>query len=109
VADQYEDTIERYVRYQDHLAATGQLSGYEAKLYRLRRRQELLWKLLLDETVESLAPLCSADPVAELRQAVAAATGAAPALVTEEVDRVLALGALEARPGPEGVRFAWTE
>jgi hypothetical protein len=68
-----------------------------------------LWKLLLDETVESLAPLRSADPVAELRLAVAAATGAAPALVAEEVDRVLALGALAAQPGPDGVRFAWTE
>src|SRR5690606_32241568 len=43
VADAYEDTIERYVRYQDHLFATGQLTGYERKTYLRRRRQTLLW------------------------------------------------------------------
>ena len=47
--------------------------------------------------------------MAELRAAVAEHSGDDPALVSEEVDRVLALGALAARPGPDGVRFAWTE
>ena len=31
VADEYEETIERYVRYQDHLYATGQLRGLRAE------------------------------------------------------------------------------
>jgi len=109
VSDAYEDTIRGYYRYQDHLHEQGALSGYELQGYLRRRRQTLLWKLLLDDAVESFAPFRSEDPVAELRVAVAEHSGDDPALVSEEVDRVLALGALAARPGPDGVRFAWTE
>ncbi len=65
VSDAYEDTIERYVQYQDHLVATGQLSGYELKTYLRRKRQTLLWKLLLDEVIESL-PALHGDAPAEL-------------------------------------------
>jgi radical SAM superfamily enzyme YgiQ (UPF0313 family) len=108
VSDAYEDTIERYVRYQDHLYETGQLSGYELKTYQRRRRQELLWKLLLDEVIESLPPL-GPDPVASLKRHVAEASGARPALVDVELDRVLALGALVADATPEGVRYRWAE
>jgi anaerobic magnesium-protoporphyrin IX monomethyl ester cyclase len=108
VADAYDETIERYVRYQDHLFAAGQLSGYERKTYLRRRRQSLLWKLLLDETIEALPPQ-PGDGAAGLRAGVAAATGADPALVGEEIGRVLALGALLPEPGPQGVRWRWAE
>jgi radical SAM superfamily enzyme YgiQ (UPF0313 family) len=108
VSDAYEDTIERYVRYQDHLHATGQLSGYELKTYQRRRRQTLLWKLLLDEVVESL-PALRGDATAGLKGHVAQATGAEPAVVAEEVDRVVALGALVGDETPEGVRWRWAD
>ena len=85
VADEYEETIERYVRYQDHLYKAGQLSGYELKMYLRRRRQTLLWKLLLNETIEAL-PAFRNDPVAELHGAVAEATGS-PGRLRELRDR----------------------
>ena len=108
VADAYEETIERYVRYQDHLFANDQLQGYEKKMYVRRRRQSLLWKMLLDDVVEAL-PAYRGDAVQGLKQAVMEATKSAPAVVDEEIDRVLALRALAPRETPEGVRFAWTE
>jgi radical SAM superfamily enzyme YgiQ (UPF0313 family) len=107
VADAYEAAVERYLAYQDHLFDGGRLGGYERKTYLRRRRQGLLWQLLLEEVVESLPPFGVA-PVAGLKAAVAEATRAKPALVDEEVDRLLSLGALVARPGPDGTRFAWT-
>jgi radical SAM superfamily enzyme YgiQ (UPF0313 family) len=108
VSDAYEDTIERYVEYQDYLVKTGQLSGYELKTYRRRKRQSLLWKLLLDEVVESL-PALQGDAQAELTRHVIEATAAEPALVAEEVARVLALGALVADQTAEGTRYRWAE
>ena len=54
VADEYEETMERYMRYQDYLFAQGKLEGYEKKMYLRRRRQSLLWQLLLTDTIESL-------------------------------------------------------
>jgi radical SAM superfamily enzyme YgiQ (UPF0313 family) len=108
VADEYESTIARYVAYQDALYASGKLTGYELKMYVRRRRQELLWKLLLEEVVEA-QPAFGAEPVAALKTALASATGAKPAFVDTEVDRAIALGALVARRGPEGTRFAWSE
>jgi radical SAM superfamily enzyme YgiQ (UPF0313 family) len=108
VADEYEATMERYLRYQDWLFAQGRLEGYERKMYLRRRRQSLLWQLLLGDTIESL-PAFAGDAPRELAQAVAAATGAAPEFVAEEMSRVLALGALVARPTPAGVRYAWSE
>jgi radical SAM superfamily enzyme YgiQ (UPF0313 family) len=109
VADAYDATIERYRAYQDHLFAEGRLAGYERKTYLRRRRQELLWKLLLDDVVESLPPFSSGDPVTELKEAVAAATGAKPDFAGAEVDRLLALGALGPETRAGGVRFAWAE
>jgi radical SAM superfamily enzyme YgiQ (UPF0313 family) len=108
VADEYESTIERYVRYQDYLFQSGQLSGYEKKMYLRRRRQTLLWKLLLDDVVESLRPFRD-DPVAQLKLAVHEATATAREVVDEEIDRVLALGALVRRDTPAGARFDWAE
>jgi radical SAM superfamily enzyme YgiQ (UPF0313 family) len=108
VADAYDATIERYRAYQDHLFAAGRLEGYERKTYLRRRRQELLWKLLLDDVVEALPPFRE-DPVGELKQAVVAATGAKPEFADAEVDRLLALGALGPVTGAEGVRFAWAD
>ena len=108
VSDAYESTIERYVEYQDHLVATGQLSGYELKTYRRRKRQSLLWKLLLDEVIETL-PALRGDAPAELTRHVIEATGAQPAIVAEEVARVLALGALVSDATAEGVRYRWAE
>jgi radical SAM superfamily enzyme YgiQ (UPF0313 family) len=108
VSEQYEDTIARYVRYQDHLFATGQLSGFELKTYLRRRRQTLLWKLLLDETVEGL-PALRGDAAAELKRHVARTHGEPEKLVDEEIDRVLALGALRAEPEAGGTRFRWAE
>jgi hypothetical protein len=108
VADAYDDTMERYLRYQDHLFATDRLQGYERKMYLRRKRQSLLWKLLLDDVVEGL-PALRADPVGELAAAVVEAAGVAPAFAREELERVLALGALVRSEGPDGARFAWAE
>jgi len=109
VADEYDETMERYLKYQDYLFAQGKLVGFEKKMYLRRRRQSLLWKLLLDDVVEGLRPFQSANPVSELKPALALATGGLPSVVSEEVDRVLALGALVPQATPDGVRFAWTE
>jgi radical SAM superfamily enzyme YgiQ (UPF0313 family) len=108
VADEYEQTMERYLRYQDHLFAQGKLEGYERKMYLRRRRQSLLWQLLLNDTIESLPPFQS-DPARELEAAVAAATGVEQGVVAEEISRVLALGALVPCTSPDGVRYAWSE
>jgi radical SAM superfamily enzyme YgiQ (UPF0313 family) len=108
VADEYDQTMERYLRYQDHLFATGQLQGYERKMYLRRQRQSLLWKLLLEDVVESLPPF-GADPVGELKRAVTETAGVQPEFAAQEIDRVLALGALVARGGPDGTRFVWAE
>src|SRR5215831_8957496 len=108
VADEYETTMERYLRYQDGLYKNGNLSGYELKMYLRRHRQALLWKLLLNDTIEGL-PAFRNDPVAELRAAVVEATGVRPEFASAELDRVLALGALRGTPTPDGTRFAWTE
>ncbi|HZO08876.1 MAG TPA: radical SAM protein [Myxococcota bacterium] len=108
VSDAYESTIERYRAYQDQLFAAGRLEGFERKSYLRRRRQELLWKLLLDEVIEGLPPLAGPG-VAGLKQAIAGATGAKAELVDEEVDRLVALGALVERSGAEGTSFAWAE
>jgi len=108
VADSYDETMERYLRYQDHLFRTDQLPVYEKKMYLRRRRQKLLWKILLDDLVESL-PAYRQNPVAELKHAVAEGTATDATVVGEEIDRVLALRALVAQETPEGTRFAWTE
>jgi len=108
VSDEYDATMEKYMKYQDWLYAQGKLEGFEKKMYLRRRRQSLLWKLLLDDVVEGFAPF-QEDPVAELKRAVAEATGTAADVAAEEVDRVLALGALEGQRTADGTRFAWTE
>ena len=109
VADAYEDGIARDRTYQDHLYAQGQLEGYELRSYLRRRRQSLLWKLLLDDAVDTFAPFRSSDPQSELERAVADHTGADSTVVAEEMRRVVELGALTPQPGPDGVRFTWTE
>ncbi len=109
VSDEYENTIDRYRDYQDVLYAKGALSGYELQMYLRRRRQSLLWRLLLDDAVDTFAPFSPADPVRALERAVVEHTGEEPAFVAQEVDRVLTLGALTPQTGPEGVRFAWTD
>jgi radical SAM superfamily enzyme YgiQ (UPF0313 family) len=108
VADRHQETMERYLRYQDHLNETGQLEGYEQKVYLRRRRQSLLWKLLLGDVIEGFVPFRD-DPVAELERAVAEATGVDPDYAAAEVQRVLDLGALAPRETPEGTRFEWLE
>jgi radical SAM superfamily enzyme YgiQ (UPF0313 family) len=108
VADTYEQKIERYLQYQHWLYANDRLEGYEKKVYLQRRRQSLLWKLLLEDLIEGL-PAFRRDPLGELRSAVVEATGAAPGYVSAELERVLALGALVRRETPEGARFAWAE
>ena len=57
VADEYDETMERYMRYQDYLFAQDKLEGYERKMYLRRRRQSLLWQLLLNDTIEGAAGL----------------------------------------------------
>ena len=108
ISDAYEDTIERYVEYQEHLFATDQLQGYEKKTYLRRKRQTLLWKLLLDEVIESL-PAFPGDGIAELKTHVAAAAGVPADFASGEVDRVLELGALVGDATREGTRFRWAE
>jgi radical SAM superfamily enzyme YgiQ (UPF0313 family) len=109
VADEYEETMERYMRYQDYLFAQGKLEGYEKKMYLRRRRQSLLWRMLLDELVEELPALPEAGAEEALAEHVVAKTGVAPEVVREELARVQALGALVREPVPSGVRFAWAE
>jgi radical SAM superfamily enzyme YgiQ (UPF0313 family) len=108
VADEYDELMERYLRYQDHLYETGKLSGYEKKIYLRRRRQSLLWKLLLEDEVEGFAPF-RVDPVAELTEAVSEATGVERGYAASEVQRLLDLGALLPRETPEGTRFEWSD
>ncbi len=108
VADEYDSLFSRYLDYQHVLFAQGKLCGYEKKGYLRRRRQSLLWKLLLDDVVEGFAPF-GAEPVAALKSAVVDATASPADLVSEEIDRVLALGALAPRTSAQGTRFAWTE
>ncbi|HVP31820.1 MAG TPA: radical SAM protein [Myxococcota bacterium] len=108
VSDEYDATMEKYMKYQDWLFAQGKLEGFEKKMYLRRRRQSLLWKLLLDDVVEGFAPF-RAEPVSELKRAVSEATATAADVVDAEVDRVLALGALAREETPQGTRFAWTE
>ena len=109
VADEYDTTMERYLRYQDHLFATNQLQGYELKTYHRRKRQSLLWKLLLDDAVESFPAFPPASARSELKKRVSEATGTDAGLVEVEVDRVLELGALVPDSGPEGLRYRWAE
>jgi hypothetical protein len=108
VADEYDETMERYMRYQDYLFAQNKLAGYELKMYLRRRRQSLLWQLLLNDTIEGL-PAFRGDAPRELEQAVATATGVAADVAVEEMSRVLALGALVGERTSEGVRYAWSE
>src|SRR5262245_40314134 len=108
VADEYDSTMEKYLKYQDWLFAQDKLEGYERKMYLRRRRQSLLWHLLLNDTIESL-PAFRSDAPGELAQAVAEATGSAPEVAAEEMARVLALGALVPQTTPDGVRYAWSE
>lgn len=109
VSDAYEDTIQRYLLYQDHLFAAGKLAGYERKIYLRRRRQSLLWKLLLDEVVESLPSFPEREARAGLASGVARAAGVDAALASEEMERVVALGALVAERAGEGVRWRWAD
>ena len=110
MADEYEETMERYMRYQDYLFAQGKLEGYEKKMYLRRRRQSLLWKLLLDDAIESLPAVPRANPERELeRRGRRGDRRRAARYAAEEMARVLELGALVREPAPEGVRFAWTE
>jgi radical SAM superfamily enzyme YgiQ (UPF0313 family) len=109
VADEYEEIFSRYLLYQDHLFATGQLEGYELKTYLRRKRQTLLWRLLLDEVVESLAPQRAGDAVAALKRHVAEVTERPAEFVSDELDRVLALGALVPETTAAGVVYRWAE
>lgn len=108
VADEYEDAIERYRAFQDRLYAEGRLSGYEEKMYVRRRRQALLWKLLLEEVVEEL-PALPDDGADVLASHVATATGVDLRLARDEMRRVLDLGALVSERAPDGVRWRWAE
>jgi radical SAM superfamily enzyme YgiQ (UPF0313 family) len=108
VYDEYDSLFSRYLEYQHWLYAQGKLEGYEKKMYLRRMRQSLLWKLLLDDVVEGL-PAFGPNPVAELKAAVVQATANPPDRVSEEIDRVLALGALTSQQTSAGTRFAWSE
>jgi radical SAM superfamily enzyme YgiQ (UPF0313 family) len=108
MADEYDQTMQRYLRYQDHLFANGQLRDHELKTYLRRRRQSLLWRLLLDETIEAMEPV-QGDALSQLKSHVSQATGTDPDVVDQEIDRILALGALVADSTDEGVRYRWAE
>lgn len=107
VSDAYERAVETYLAYQDGAFAAGELQGYELKTYRRRRRQEILWRLLLEEVIEGLPAFVDGAPVAALKRAIADATRMKPALVDEEVDRLLSLGALLKHPEAGATRFGW--
>jgi len=108
VADAQEQTVQRYLSYQDWLYDNDRLEGYEKRSYQRRRRQSLLWKLLLGEVIEGL-PAFRSNPLEQLKSAIVKQAGPAPELAGAELDRVLALGALVQRKTSEGVRFAWAE
>lgn len=108
VVDEYDETIERYLRYQDLLYENDKLEGYEKKMYLRRRRQSLLWKLLLDDMVEGFGAL-PGEPLSALSKAVAEATGVAASFAETEMERVLALGALVPRTTPDGTLFEWSD
>ncbi len=108
VHEEYDNLFARYLEYQHFLYAQGKLEGFEKQMYLRRLRQSLLWKLLLDDVIEGL-PAFGANPVAELEAAVAQATATPAERVSEEIARVLALGALTAERTPAGTRFAWAE
>jgi len=108
VADEYDATMQRYLAYQDWLYTEDRLPPYEKKLYLRRKRQSLLWKLLLEDAVESF-PAFGASPVEGLKRAVAEAAGVDRAFCDGEVDRVLALGALVPEATPQGTRYRWAE
>jgi hypothetical protein len=77
-------------------------------MYLRRLRQQLLWKLLLDDVVEGF-PAFRGDAVAGLVSAVADAASVKPEFAAAELDRVLALGALVREETAQGTRFAWSE
>ena len=108
VADAHEQTMQRYLSYQDWLHANDQLEGYEKTAYLRRRRQSLLWKLLRDDVIEGL-PAFGPGALGELEATVVQATGATPELARSELKRVIELGALVRRETPDGARFAWAE
>ena len=108
VADEYDAALAGYVAWQDSLYAAGELEGYELKTYLRRQRQALLWKILLHDVIEGL-PAYPTEPRGGLEAGIAAATGAKPELVNEEVERLLALGALVPLGEPGGTRYAWSE
>ena len=108
VIDEYDETMERYLRYQDLLYENDKLEGYEKKMYLRRHRQSLLWKLLLDDVVEGFGAL-PGEPHAALTEAVSEATGVTAAYAGAEMQRVLELGALVPRTTPEGTVFEWSE
>ena len=108
MSDEYDQTMQRYLLYQDYLFSAGRLEGRERETYLRQRRQSLLWRLLLDETIESMLPARS-DALRELKAHVVHATEAPPDLVDQEIDRVLSLGALVSESMEEGVRFRWAE
>jgi len=108
VADEYDDTLARYLAWHDSLYAAGKLEGYDLKTYVRRRRQALLWQILLDDVVDDL-PVFEQDARNGLEEGIVKATGAKAEVVTEEVDRLLELGALVERREPGGVRYAWAE
>lgn len=108
VADEYDETMQRYLAYQDHLFAQDQLPAFERKMYLRRLRQQLLWKLLLDDVIEGLPPF-RGDAVAGLVSAVTEAASVKPEFAAAELDRVLRLGALVREETTQGTRFAWSE
>ncbi len=108
VVDRYDETIERYLKYQNWLYEDGKLEGYEKTIYLRRRRQSLLWKLLREDVIEGL-PAFQRDPLGGLASAVVEATGSEPEFVRSELERVLELAALVQHETPDGVRFAWAE
>ena len=110
VADEYDETMERYMRYQDHLFAQGKLEGYERKMYLRRRRQSLLWKLLLDDTIESLPALPRRRRRASSRRRSRRRPASTPDVRRRgDGARARARRAGAREPTPDGVRFAWSE
>ena len=74
-----------------------------------RKRQTLLWRLLLDEVVESLAPQQPAEAADALKRHVVESTQQPADFVSAELDRVFSLGALVPEPAPGGVVYRWAE
>ena len=85
VADEYEETMERYMRYQDYLFAQGKLEGYEQQDVPAAAPAVAALAAAAERHDRIAAGLPARSGSASSRRAVAAATGVEADVVAEEI------------------------